>query len=265
MMLETQQCDEDHHHHHHLWVTCRKTYEGLYEARALYGWYVVKNFIFFPAHVVFSSFFAPSRYESQLWDLKKCLARLVVESGSEVERQQHLRTSLARFINYETQMSKNFSDVIGVMLTKDREEVSSSSSSSRFRFFRRKPTNKVNLLPHKYLHLLRAAVDWEIVRISPWRCAWTTSDQLTTLCGGLFLVSPFVFYKTKKSGDASSMLPQPQAWKAKMIFSSHAAKRALRIFILLQVIHFFTLASNYLPPDEPSWFADADAVLGMPN
>jgi len=115
-----------------------------------YCFTITRALVCAPSYLLFMGFFAPSRYESKLWDLKLHLEKENIDVT-------HLKTEFADLkTTYRENMSRYFEAFLNTL---DEE--------------------KAGKLQSKYLYYTRSATDWELLRVQPMRYIWNQTDQLT--------------------------------------------------------------------------------------
>lgn len=148
-----------------------------------YGFTISRAIFCAPSNLLFMAFFAPSRYESKLWDLKLYLQRETLDS-------EHIKVELTDFA---TVYRENTSRWFEAFLNSLGEQ-------------------KQAKLEKKYIYYTRSAVDWELLRVQPMRYVWNETDQLTLY--GLVLTAVIginSLLKTKAEGP--NQKPGPPTWK----------------------------------------------------
>lgn len=122
-----------------------------------YSFYITKAIICMPSNLLFMSLFAPSKYESKLWDLKKLLK--TDSNDDEITR------AFNNLINrYSTNTSTPFDNVLEPIIERN------SNGGVRFK----------KIMNRKYLYKIKSAVNWELIRIQPIRYLWKEIEQITT-------------------------------------------------------------------------------------
>jgi hypothetical protein len=222
-------------------------------------WAIVRGVACFPSYLAFACIFAPSRYESKLWDIKKFLARPI----SDAQSGTHISTEIEDLIRYEETpaMSGTFRAYLRVMY----EDKGLRSKQ----------------LPKKYMYFTQSNVDWELLRLQPLRYMWNESDQLAlygvavsailgyrnivlhpipedkrlqTLCQRL----PTAKFVSKNVCAFHQKLTDSNLW---LLFSRHVARRKLWLLATrklapsliapvfwVNVVNFIWLLAGYCPP-----------------
>ena len=173
-----------------------------------YGWTILSSIIYAPSHVLFMSVFAPSRYESKLWDLKVQLDGLkksppsVQQQGASATRSQKTvdaadstvaKTSF--LYNEFMELRHEYADVTSSVfkkflrrtMLKSRHDKTEANDEDRMQWRMHTIRSK---LEHKYFDDMSSAVDWELFSVQPIRYMWNQSDTLfgviAVVAGGLF-------------------------------------------------------------------------------
>eukprot|EP00389_Voromonas_pontica_P003618 GDKH01005346.1.p1 GENE.GDKH01005346.1~~GDKH01005346.1.p1 ORF type:complete len:289 (+),score=29.21 GDKH01005346.1:176-1042(+) len=135
----------------------RFTFLGqLMERAVFYCFTISRAVICLPSNLFFMAIFAPSRYESKLWDLKHHLAS-----------------------------SNRDSDHIAMELKSLNSHYFSYTSHYFGQFLESMNSSRMARTDVKYLYYTKAAVDRELIRTQSARYMWNETDQLT-LYGFLF-------------------------------------------------------------------------------
>jgi hypothetical protein len=171
--------------------------EELKEKCALYGLTIVKSMICVPSNLLFMSIFAPSRYESKLWDLKYHLKDTKFDSNLEKHKIEKIKLELEDFNKrYSVLFSGHFESAIKYMLNEKGR--------------------RIEMLDHKYGYFLSAAVDWELIRTQPMRYIWNETEQIALYgigLSGIFGVNAIL----REGVVTTTNKPNPQLQAIKLI------------------------------------------------
>jgi hypothetical protein len=119
-----------------------------------YGFTIARAVLASPSYLFALCFFAPSRYESKLWDLKMYLAKGKPESDHVKKEFERLKEA------YSMCQSAQFKKFMNVLF-EDKDQV-----------------KHIAALDKKYMYFTSAAIDWELIRIQPLRYVWNQTDQI---------------------------------------------------------------------------------------
>lgn len=134
-----------------------KTVLELADKCVMYGVTITWSVFAIPSNLLFMACFAPSRYESKLWDLKKKLENVNDTNRSAIgEEFKDLK------LRYWGHTSGPFGRLLVIL-----SEKSTSKGKTRW-----------DMLDERYMYYTRAAVDWELIRVQPLRYVWNETDQI---------------------------------------------------------------------------------------
>ena len=191
-----------------------KTMAGeLKEKYTAYWFTIAKSVVCVPSFLIAAACFAPSRYESKLWDLKHYMDELPRAQDGEHAHAQFLTKELTRLrCVYHALTSKPFFQYLKTM----------------------KEPHRLEQFPRKYIYYTRSSIDWELIRIQPLRYLWNETDQLALYGLGVTIVfgstkySPQIVYdsspwKWARNTDTAKLLRRVREWHTQKKTSSGAS------------------------------------------
>lgn len=161
-----------------------------------YGWTIASSLITAPSSIIFMSLFAPSRYESKLWDLKRLL-KSKDKDNAEAIKKEFVDIQL----RYSSCTSRWFDKVLLALAAEGR----------------------LDKLDQKYMCFTKAAIDWELIRVQPIRYVWNETEQIALY--GLLLSAALATNQVLKRGIVA--VPEEQ-----LVAFTHVRKRLWSLHIM---------------------------------